>query len=98
MARDDASSRSRRVELLPPLLYGTSAGRRHAACAHRGLRPGERQQADRGAADTGGQFSATKWEIFAYKQPQITILEGYLNTLKAAGIGGTGFARAMAPP
>ncbi|GAA3384446.1 amino acid ABC transporter permease [Cryptosporangium minutisporangium] len=33
-----------------------------------------------------GQFSGTKWEIFAYKQPQITILEGYLNTLKAAGI------------
>lgn len=33
-----------------------------------------------------GQFSAQKWEIFAYKQPQITILEGFLNTLKAAGI------------
>ncbi|SHM44781.1 amino acid ABC transporter permease [Cryptosporangium aurantiacum] len=33
-----------------------------------------------------GQFSSQKWEIFAYKQPQITILEGFLNTLKAAGI------------
>ncbi|MFG1923970.1 amino acid ABC transporter permease [Cryptosporangium sp. NPDC048952] len=33
-----------------------------------------------------GQFSGTKWEIFEYKQPQITILEGFLNTLKAAGI------------
>ena len=33
-----------------------------------------------------GQFSAQKWEIFQYKQPQITILEGFLNTLKAAGI------------
>ena len=33
-----------------------------------------------------GQFSGRKWDIFAYKQPQITILEGFLNTLKAAGI------------
>ncbi|GAA0261485.1 amino acid ABC transporter permease [Cryptosporangium japonicum] len=33
-----------------------------------------------------GQFSGTKWEIFEYKQPQLTILEGFLNTLKAAGI------------
>ncbi|MFI5956950.1 amino acid ABC transporter permease [Cryptosporangium sp. NPDC051539] len=33
-----------------------------------------------------GQFSAKKWEIFEYKQPQITILNGFLNTLKAAGI------------
>ncbi|TQS44841.1 amino acid ABC transporter permease [Cryptosporangium phraense] len=33
-----------------------------------------------------GQFSGTKWEIFEYKQPQITILQGFLGTLKAAGI------------
>lgn len=33
-----------------------------------------------------GQFSGQKWSILQYKQPQITILEGYLNTLKAAGL------------
>jgi len=33
-----------------------------------------------------GQFSGQKWEILEYKQPQLTILEGFLNTLKAAGI------------
>jgi len=33
-----------------------------------------------------GQFSGTKWSILEYKQPQLTILEGFLNTLKAAGI------------
>jgi glutamate transport system permease protein len=33
-----------------------------------------------------GQFSAQKWEIFEYKQPQVTIFKGFLNTLKAAGI------------
>lgn len=33
-----------------------------------------------------GQFSATKWSIFEYAQVQRTILEGYLNTLKAAAV------------
>lgn len=33
-----------------------------------------------------GQFSATKWSIFEYAQVQRTILDGYLNTLKAAAV------------
>jgi glutamate transport system permease protein len=33
-----------------------------------------------------GQFDSQKWSILEFKQPQITLLNGYLATLKAAGV------------
>ena len=35
---------------------------------------------------TTGQFSAKKWSILEYANVQRTILDGYLNTLRAAGV------------